>query len=160
MAELNVKELAAYIQKKYFEEKQKEISPIKLQKALYFLFAYWGGTVRKSKTFPNLVEEDFSKYNEYLFDDEIEAWVYGPVVPAVYHEENILSFYNKDLFKGKEKIKEFVDGLLDELFVSNDFTLVEISHKDNAWKNNFSYNEDYHNNIIPKEDIIREYATK
>lgn len=160
MAELNVKELAAYIQKKYLEKKQKEISPIKLQKALYFLFAYWGGTVRKSKIYPSLVEEDFSKYSEYLFEEDIEAWVYGPVVPVVYHEENITSFYNENLFENKEIIKEFVDGLLDELFESNDFALVEISHKDNAWKNNFSYNEGYHNRIIPKEDIIAEYATK
>ena len=38
--------LALYIRKKYFEYKgnvnNRIISPIKLQKSLYFLFAYWG----------------------------------------------------------------------------------------------------------------------
>lgn len=160
MAELDVKELAAYIQKMYFEETGKEISPIKLQKTLYFLFAYWGGTVRKSKNYPNLVEEDYSKFSEYLFDEDIEAWVYGPVIPAVYHEKNLGSFFNKDLFKDKEKLKDFIDGLLKELFAVSDFTLVEISHNDNAWKNTFNFDENYHNNVISKEDIIEEYARK
>ena len=160
MAIFNVKELAAYIQKKYEESKQMQISPIKLQKSLYFLFAYWGGIVRKSVIYPLSVEENFSKYDEYLFNEDIEAWVYGPVIPDVYHETNINKFYNKNLFDGKEKIKEFIDGLLEELFSVSDFTLVEISHKDNAWIRNFSHSSQFHNNKIPKEDIIEEYVSK
>lgn len=161
MAVLNAKELAAYIQKKYEEEKQMQISPIRLQKSLYFLFAYWGGLVRKSSQYPLSVEENFSKtYDDYLFDADIEAWVYGPVIPEVYHETDVMSFYNENIFKGKEKVKEFVDGLLEELFGVSDFTLVEISHNDNAWKSNFSHVSQYHNNIISKEDIIDEYVSK
>lgn len=160
MAELDVKELAAYIQKKYSEEKQKEISPIKLQKSLYFLFAYWGGTVRKSKMYPDAVEENFSKFSEYLFDEDFEAWVYGPVVPVVYREKDISKFYNEKMFEGKEKIKEFIDDLLKDLFETGDFTLVDVSHSDNSWKNNFDYNDDFHDNIISKEEIIEEYSRK
>lgn len=160
MAVFNVKELAAYIQKKYEEDKQMQISPIKLQKSLYFLFAYWGGLVRKSTLYPLSVEENFSSYDEYLFNEEIEAWVYGPVVPTVYHEVNIKKFYNEGLFIGKEKVKEFIDGLLEELFDVSDFTLVEISHNDKAWKDNFSHISQFHNNTIPKEDIIEEYVSK
>lgn len=160
MAVLNVKELAAYIQKKYQEEKQMLISPIKLQKSLYFLFAYWGGIVRKSVLYPLSVEENFSSYDEYLYDAVIEAWVYGPVIPEVYHETNINAFYNKNIFEGKEKVKDFIDGLLHELFDVSDFTLVEISHNDNAWKRNFNHSSQFHNNEIPKEDIVEEYVTK
>ena len=160
MAELDVKELAAYIQKKYFDKYQREISPIKLQKSLYFLFAYWGGMVRKAKIYPDAVEEDFSKFSEYLFNYEFEAWVYGPVVPTVYKEENLIKFYNEEMFKKKKKIKEFIDDLLNDLFGTGDFTLVEISHKDNSWKNNFNYDAEFHNTIINKEDIINEYARK
>lgn len=160
MAELNVKELAAYIQKKYQEDKGKTISPIKLQKSLYFLFAYWGGIVRKSKLCNGLVEEDYSTFSEWLFEEKIEAWVYGPVVPDVYHEANLEKFFNENLFLGKEKLKDFVDGLLKELFEVSDFTLVEISHNDNAWKNNFCYAECFHDSAIPKEEIISEYARK
>lgn len=160
MAELDVKELAAYIQKKYYQEKQKEISPIKLQKSLYFLFAYWGGIVRKSKMYPNAVEEDYSKFSEYLFDEEIEAWVYGPVIPSVYREKNISKYYNESMFDGKDKVKDFIDDLLKDLFEVGDFTLVDISHSDNSWKNSFSYEDEFHDNIINKEDIIEEYARK
>ena len=160
MAELDVKQLAAYIQNKYYEETNKEISPIKLQKSLYFLFAYWGGFIRKSKMFPDAVEEDFSNYSEYLFDDDIEAWVYGPVVPKVYRETNIMDFYNENMFIGKEKLKEFIDDLLKDLFKTSDFTLVDISHRDNAWKNKFDYDDEFHENIIDKEELIQEYARK
>lgn len=160
MAVFDVKELAAYIQKKYKEDKQMQISPIKLQKSLYFLFAYWGGLVRKSVLYPLSVEENFSSYDEYLYDATIEAWVYGPVVPDVYHETNIASFYNDNIFVGKEKIKEFIDGLLNELFEVSDFTLVEISHQDTSWKRNFSHSDQFHNNEIPKEDIVEEYVGK
>lgn len=160
MGELNAKELAAYIQKKYYEEKHQEISPIKLQKTLYFLFAYWGGMVRKARLYPNAVEESFKNYCEYLFDDDFEAWVYGPVVPVVYHEDNIAKFYNEKMFDGKEKIKEFIDDLLKELFDTGDFTLVDVSHSDNSWKNNFNYDDEFHNNKIDKEEIIAEYARK
>jgi len=160
MAELNAKELAAYIQKKYKDDKGRDISPIKLQKSLYFLFAYWGGLVRKSKEFPNAVEESFSEYNEYLFNEEIQAWVYGPVVPLVYHETNLNIFYKEDLFNGKEKLKEFVDNLLNDLFEVSDFTLVDISHRDKSWINNFDYDDDFHDKEINKEEIIQEYARK
>ena len=131
-----------------------------MQKSLYFLFAYWGGTVKKSRLYPFAVEEDFSSFDIYLFDANIEAWVYGPVIPEIYHEEQVDKFYNMDLFKGKEKAKEFVDGLLEELFEVSDFNLVEISHNDKVWKNNFSYEAEFHNNTMKKEEIIEEYATK
>jgi len=160
MAELDAKELAAYIQKKYLDTYEREISPIKLQKSLYFLFAYWGGFVRKSKLYPEAVEESFSKYNEYLFDEEFEAWVYGPVVPTVYREKNLERFYNDKLFEGKEQLKEFVDDLLKDLFLTSDFSLVDISHSDNSWKNNFDYNDKFHDKKIDKEQIIEEYSRK
>lgn len=160
MAELNVKELAAYIQKKYKEETGKEISPIKLQKSLYFLFAYWGGMVRKSKINKDFVEEDYSKYDEYLFEADFEAWVYGHVVPIVYREKDINRFYNEKMFDGKEKVKEFVDDMLKDLFVTGDFTLVDVAHNDNSWKNNFDYNDEFHDRIIDKEEIIDEYSKK
>ncbi len=157
----DVKQLAAYIQKKHIEDKQKPISAIKMQKSLYFLFAYWGAVVRKSSRFPWAVEEDYSIYDDYLFDEAIEAWVYGPVVPEVYRSfSNISDFYNDKLFDELEKIKDFIDGLLKDLFDVSDFTLVEISHNDFAWKNNFNNKSEYHNNEINKEEIIEEYASK
>lgn len=159
-AVLDVKKLAAYIKNKYESEKHNSISAIKLQKSLYFLFAYWGGFVRKSCQYPASVEESYSQFDEYLYSARIEAWVYGPVIPEVYHEENIDYFFDDKLFDGLEKVKDFIDGLLKDIFEVSDFTLVDISHQDLSWKNNFSHSSQFHNNEIPKEEILDEYVSK
>ena len=92
---VSAKELACYIIDYYIEKFGKEISPIKLQKSLYFCFAYWGGFVRKSK----LADTEITiNKSDWLFDEDIEAWVYGPVVPDVYHDTNLMSNKNENLF--------------------------------------------------------------
>lgn len=152
------KDLASYIMYRYsiLETRiSNDISPLKLQKALYFCFAYWGGFIRKGK---NKQSELKVNYSDYLFDDKIEAWVYGPVIPDVYHDNNIKKSEQKEMFKGKEYIKEFIDGILDDVLNISDFKLVEASHQDKCWINNFRRSEHFHNNEIPKEDIINEYA--
>ena len=73
---LDVLELANYIAYKHKEKKGIDISPLKLQKSLYFLFAYWGGFVRKGKQNPEYTEIDLTDFDEYLFDEEFEAWLY------------------------------------------------------------------------------------
>ena len=46
MAIVDAKELASYIKYKYNEQfGNSNIPPIKLQKSLYFLLAYWGGFI-------------------------------------------------------------------------------------------------------------------
>ncbi len=166
MAITNAKSLAVYIKDRYIKySKGKEISPIRLQKALYFCFAYWGGFVRRGKNAnKELSEIDTNELDEILFNDEIEAWVYGPVVPDVYRackdgtlEESRIS--EEKVFTNEE-IKGYINGILDDLFEISDFTLVDIAHRDKAWNNNFDFKELMHNNSIPKEQIIEEYATK
>ncbi len=53
----------------YCNEKGYPISNLKLQKLLYFVQAYF-----------------LVKKNEACFEEPIEAWQYGPVVPKAYHE--------------------------------------------------------------------------
>lgn len=132
------------------------ISPIKLQKSLYFCFAYWGGFVRKGK---NGKSEITQEYPELLFGNRIEAWVYGPVVPDVYHCENLDSYKNasENIF-GSDFIKNYIDGILDDVLKANDFTLVDASHRDKCWKNHFIRQKFFHNDKIPHEEIIKEYA--
>ena len=152
---VNAKELACYITDYYNEKFSKVISPIKLQKSLYFCFAYWGGFVRKSKLADTEITIDKS---EWLFEENIEAWVYGPVVPDVYHDNNLMSNRNDNLFDNNEDVKDFINGVLDDILNVSDFKLVEVSHSDNCWKKNFDPNSERHNIVIDKEDIITEYA--
>lgn len=152
---VSAKELACYIIDYYNNKFSKDISPIKLQKSLYFCFAYWGGFVRKSKM--NETEVTINK-SDWLFDEKIEAWVYGPVVPDVYHDSNLENNKNLNLFNQEEDVKDYIDGVLDNILSVSDFKLVEVSHSDNCWKKNFNPNSINHNVEIDKEDIIQEYA--
>lgn len=156
---IDAKALAAYICKKFKVDNKEDISPVRLQKTLYFCFAYWGGFVRKS-TLENSGELNFNGLSEKLFDNRIEAWVYGPVIPDVYFESNVERFYNENLFQDKKMVQDIVDNVIEDTYSINDFRLVDISHKDQSWISKFDYDEQYHNNEIIKEDIIDEYARK
>ena len=153
-------EVASYVYNKYRTSYSREISPIKLQKSLYFLFAYWGGYIRRAQMNSDFVEDDVSEFfEEELFDDEIQAWAYGPVIPNVYFNSDYKKeFYNR--IEENEYIREFIDDILDEIFDISDFKLVDISHMDMAWRRNYNRNDEFHDNEIPKEEIIQEYATR
>lgn len=164
------KDLACYIKSKYeeFTEYTKEITPIKMQKALYFCFAYWAGFVKKGK----IDNQVSSNENELLFDDKIEAWAYGPVVPSVYFNEKIPDFLKikkleEDAINRVEVVlnnngflRETIDSILQDVFEISDFKLVSISHMDKSWQNHFSSADSKHNEEIPKEEIINEYTAK
>lgn len=164
------KDLACYIKAKYFEYTKgtKEITLIKMQKALYFCFAYWAGFVNKGKM-DNQISQD---QNDRLFADDFEAWAYGPVVPEVYFNERDAMFFRtkkeeQDAVKRVEVIldnnsilKETIDSLLNDIFEISDFKLVSLSHVDKSWQNHFDTYTKKHNELIPPEEIINEYTTK
>lgn len=158
MALMNAIELSKYIKYKYLQEYHKEISHLKLQKSLYFCFAYWGSFVRNGKK-TKLTEIDMSNQDEILFDNTIEAWVYGPVVPDVYKIQDSIEA-QKEFPIENEIAQEYINGVLDSVLPVSDFKLVEESHKDESWKNHFDFEERIHNNEIPKEEIINEYSEK
>lgn len=152
--------LAIYIKRQYTKSYGREISPIKLQKSLYFLFAYWGKFITENKQNKDSVEVDYSEYNEFLFDDRIEAWTYGPVIPSVFSVNNMkLLDINKqeDYLENDPIKKEFIDNLLVQLFEIDDFGLVNISHQDECWRKNYIETDVKHNREIKKEEIIDEY---
>lgn len=165
MALLNVKDLACYICHQYKEEStiSKDISPIKLQKALYFLFAFWGGFIRKGKN--SNVEQQID-LDENLFDELIEAWVYGPVVPDVFSDYKNGKIdcesvdYNSIFSMYPTVLKETIDSLLHDIFRISDFKLVSLSHEDKCWSRNFIENQSPHDKEIPKNEIIEEYASR
>ncbi len=157
---LDARTLACYI-KHYYNDVLKmtnEISPLKLQKSLYFCFAYWGGFIRYNNKYSSETKEITFDYSEILFENNIEAWVYGPVVPDVYHEKDLDKYREEKPFGDKTYVKEFIDNILNDVLVANDFKLVEVSHQDKCWKKNFKPNSLLHNIIIPPEEIITEYA--
>lgn len=140
----NVDDLAVYFYKVY-----PLITPIKLQKGLYFLYAYYSGTFacfNASHLFDDYAEfgkADF--YPEHLFKPEFVAWKLGPVILSVhekylsgYYKEkakalNVDALFETDTALGLE-VKLFVDDFfLNRICQLNDFALVDRSHTDQAW---------------------------
>lgn len=105
-----------------------------------------------------------AKRNKPLFDDDIEAWTYGPVVPAIYHcfksykgdpIDCVYQSYDSTVFTDEE-----FDLLLD---VAREFgkftspTLVNISHSHSGpWHKVFESNP---GGEIKKEDIKKYFQT-
>lgn len=117
------------------------LTPLKLQKILYYV----------STTY-------LKKYNRLLFSDSFQKWQYGPVVKDVYHEFKTvgvnhitspkLSLHEKALavFGGmkqeydpckinsdKEAV-EIITQVVNKLISRKAFDLVELTHKEVAWK--------------------------
>ena len=159
----NVIDIANYISIQYKNIYHSLISPLKLQKVLYLIFAEWGSFVRNSINNLESVEIDLSNYNEYLFDSKFEAWMYGPVLPEVYYtfemneNQKIEDIFNTD---EKKYVQSFIDDFAETLFKISDFRLVDITHEDNCWKKHFHKEKNYHNETISKEEIIKEYADR
>lgn len=162
--------LVSYIIEKHKKDSGLGISPIKLQKSLYLLYAMWAGNTRRLN---EVIDDDNSigvcekdnKLYEDLFEPNFEAWKYGPVDPDVYFK-----FKYRNDYKGKNKInpikdvddgvmtmiKSFIDETLNEIFDISDFTLVDITHEDNSWKETYKkYPEG--NGKIDSESIKQEY---
>lgn len=160
---MDAESLAKYIINFYESLNHKAISPIKLQKSLYFTFAYWAGFVGKNTKEKNYVEEQI-ELSPYLFEDEFQAWTYGPVLPNIYNkykdgelkkEEQVPSELDNN-----ELLKETIDSILTDTFEISDFKLVALSHEDKAWQMNYDEDDENHNRIISREDILSEYTEK
>lgn len=124
----------------YCENKlNKPITNLQLQKFLYYI---QGANILVNKT--------------PLFDNTIEAWKYGPVVPDVYYWYNNnlsndikgVQVKSNDIFSSDEiMVIERVSNLLINVEA---WTLVKETHNESPWKNayNMNYNEEIDINSI------------
>lgn len=139
-------EIANYIiDRCYNQNNHKSITNLKLQKCLFYL-----------------QREYLVKYNEPLFEDDIEAWCYGPVVSNVYYEYCSsgsmpiwpLWSYSSTVDKNKyvpnldKTLQEFLNSLIDKYKDYDIWQTVEQIHgKDGAWYK--TYHEKGNKAIIP-----------
>lgn len=162
-------DLVNYVINQYKQKTSVDISPLKLQKSLYLLFAMWGGNAA-------IINEDIDKGQgtieltdkvpTLLFDANFEAWKYGPVDIDVYdrYKENEyqggiqsltdLTTVSQDFLN---ILMPFIDSVLEQVFDINDFSLVSITQEDKVWKSTY---EDNRNLVMNNEDIIKEYKEK
>lgn len=155
-------DLARYLNLRHKEIFNQEISPIKLQKSLYFLFAYWS---KKASELQKQNSEVCIPHSLRLFESDFKAWAYGPVDNQVYglFKNNNLgemtSEEKNEWVKNQDRIViDYIETGISEYFNVSDFTLVDISHSDEAWSKNFNALVEKSNKPIPEEQIISEYT--
>lgn len=122
------------------------ISNLKLQKILYFVQA-----------------EFLAVKNQPCFNDEIEAWDFGPVVPAVYQQYKIFGSSNIPVFGRlvnpvviRDNDQELINRIVDECARYSASALVEITHNQSPWID--AYIPGF-NNVISQESI-KKYFTE
>lgn len=116
------------------------INNLKLQKILYFVQA-----------------EFLVTKNQPCFDDEIQAWDFGPVVPSVYFRykmfgsSNIPCVEKKDISnKISKQDKEMIDDVINHCIKYSTATLTDITLNQTPWLEIYNKSKQ---NVIPCENI-------
>lgn len=128
----------------YCEQRlSKAITNIQLQKILYYIQGRY------------IAEHEYP-----LFDNDMEAWDYGPVIPDVYYEyRQYRSNYitgvkpkNKDLFENDDI--DLIENTIIEKCNLNVWTLVNDTHNEEPWIR--AFHQPGKNNLISIE-YLEEY---
>lgn len=145
--------------------KKDKLTPIRLQKALYFLFAFYGasyGQLTASAAGEGSFEgTEEDAYPKYLFEEQFQAWKFGPVIPTVYHD-----FKNNEIEANEwiannpkeDNVKHLIEEVMTQLDEMGDFELVERTHEDSSWKSIYR-NGQGQSEQMDSDDIIEEYRT-
>ena len=133
---------------KYLLKKLGEVTPLALQKLLYYSQGFY-------KSF----------YDDFLFDDDCEAWVHGPVYRNIYFkyrdfgynpiEDGKLEFENINLTEAEE---ELLDSIIDNFGCYSAKTLERMTHSERPWRlTRKDFTSEEKSNEIIQKDLIEEY---
>ena len=133
----------------YIFARVQEITPLALQKLLYFVQGIY-----------------MVRFRQPLFTEDCQAWVHGPAYEAVYDlfknfryspiEDNRFALFQNRFKELSDEEKKIIDLVLDTFGMYSGKTLECITHQEEPWKNaRDGYAEDqYSKVIIPKDDIM------
>lgn len=120
------------------------VTPLKLQKLLYFAQA------------ASLV-----LHSTKIFNEDIQAWKYGPVVSSIYHKYKTnpnepITIPSGDYSKVTDnQTKDIIEGIWELFGKYSAEELVEITHNHDPWQKIYKEGE---NRTIPVE-LLKEYYT-
>lgn len=112
-----------FIVRAYEEEKDSSMTNMKLQKLLYYAQSL-----------------HLALYDQPLFDEEIQAWRYGPVCPPAYryysdYEGNQLSIpSDSGLSSIPLETKELLEEVWEHFGVHRAYKLSDMTHDETPWK--------------------------
>lgn len=122
-------DIAEYVLDYCENELKKPITNLQLQKFLYYI---QGAFIRDT--------------NKTIFDNAIEAWQYGPVVPEVYFwfskfmSSPITGIKTSDNLNLTDKEKEIIKKVISENIDLGPWELVDKTHKESPWLKNYVEN--------------------
>jgi len=133
---------------KYLLKELGEVTPLALQKLLYYSQGFY-------KTF----------YDEFLFDNDCEAWVHGPVYKEIYFkyrdygynpiEDKSIKFENINLTEVEE---ELIDSVIDNFGCYSAKTLERMTHSEKPWRlTRKNLKPEEKSSEIIKKDLIADY---
>ncbi|PIK32373.1 hypothetical protein CS954_03080 [Bacillus siamensis] len=140
-------EIAKYFISKSFPETSENITNLKLQKILYYAQGNY------------LAENGLDKP---LFNEELQAWIHGPVVPEVYHEFKIYGF--NEIPKTQNNcshlplpVTSFLDRIWDKYKSYTGKELEDMTHDELPWRNARNGLPPYisSNSTILKKDLFK-----
>lgn len=137
-------EIANYFLFKAQQEGQELLSNLKLQKLIYYAQGL-----------------HLAVYGKPLFDEEIKAWQYGPVVPSLYHNYKVFGASGipaDDAFDPSsidEKTREFLDEIYKFLGQFSALRLMDLAHSDKCWIDAGDGNEITHQAMT---DCLKKYV--
>lgn len=131
------------------EAEDADLSNLKLQKLLYYAQGWHLGM-----------------YGRPLFDDKIQAWSHGPVVPAVYHafksfEAADVRLDPSDAFDWDDVNEDTTDFLIDIWERYGGFgawKLRNMTHNEAPWRDHFDPSERH--TVISNGDMQRFFARR
>ncbi|MFH1934297.1 MAG: type II toxin-antitoxin system antitoxin SocA domain-containing protein [Pseudomonadota bacterium] len=101
------------------------ITNLKMQKLLYYAQAWY-----------------LVNYSQPLFDEQIKAWKFGPIIESIYHHfkrfrYSPIQFLNKENIEEKisQKEKMYLDEFYSIFIRYSASDLTQLSHNEAPWKN-------------------------
>jgi putative zinc finger/helix-turn-helix YgiT family protein len=136
---------------KYILNKTADITPLALQKLLYYAQSFY-------KAF----------YDECLFNDNCEAWVHGPVYRRIYYKYREYGYdqiedehIQYDDIKLTESEKEMLDSIIDNFGCYSGKVLEMMTHREKPWSlTRMGLDPKEGSNKIIKKELIEEYFTE
>ncbi|MDR5616831.1 type II toxin-antitoxin system antitoxin SocA domain-containing protein [Arsenophonus sp.] len=140
-------DVADYFLSRCDDESGELISNLKLQKLVYYAQGFSLALLKKP-----------------LFDESIEAWMHGPVIPDLYRkykEKGNQALPAPEAINFTKFSEEIID-LLDEVYhIYGQFSawkLRNLTHQESPWKNN--YIEGCGGGVIPHDELKSYFLTR
>ncbi len=135
----------------YLFEKLEEVTPLMLQKLLYFIQGIY-----------------FALYGRPIFPEDCKAWIHGPVYPEVYRifrdfTYNPIEDARFAVLDGAgdaltEEERQVIDLVVNTFGIYGGKTLERITHKEEPWRNaREGYGDNIPSNETIEKDSIRRY---